>query len=276
MRYAVNHDLHIHSQLSTCSSDPNMTPEAILAYAEKYNFTDICLTDHFWDDDVPGADDWYAPQNYEHIIQALPLPQSENVTFHFGCEAEMDKYCTVSISDKLLDKMDFIIVPPNHLHMRGFTIDEKDLEPERRADVFIQHTMALLGKDLPFHKVGIAHMNACCVAGTCDESIRSHLDIYDMIDDSTFREIFELAAKKGVGIELNIMDEVFERYTKEQFERSIRMFRIAKQCGCKFYLGSDAHYPSDFDKVMMRFNGTVDALGLEESDKFNFGSIRKE
>lgn len=273
MRYIVNHDLHIHSGLSSCSGDPIQNPQTILAYAEKYNFTDICLTDHFWDNNIPGADEWYIPQNYEHIAQALPLPQSDKVRFHFGCETEMDKHCTVAISDKLLDKMDFIIVPVNHLHMGNFTIDEKDFSPERRADVLVTHMRSLLEKDLPFHKVGIAHLCACCVAGTCDESIRYNLDILDMIDDNTFKELFDLAAKKGVGIELNIPDEVFEKYTQNEIDRRFRMYKIAKQCGCKFYLGSDAHFQYDFDKVMMRFEGAVDALGLEESDKFNFGSI---
>ena len=275
MRYIVNHDLHIHSMLSSCSNNPEQTPEAILAYAEKNNFTDICLTDHFWDSNVPGASDWYEPQNFEHIKQSLPLPQSDKVKFHFGCETEMDKYCTVAISDKLLDKMDFIIVPVNHFHMQNFTIDEKDVEPERRADTLITHTRSLLEKDLPFHKIGIAHMCASCIAGTCSESIRDHLDVLDMIDDSTFREIFELAAKRGVGIELNISNVVFEKYTQEEQDRRFRMYKIAKQCGCKFYLGSDAHGPKAFDKAIRRFEGVVDALGLEESDKFDFGSIRR-
>ena len=275
MRYIVNHDLHIHSVLSSCSGNPAQSPEAILAYAEKNGFTDICLTDHFWDSNVPGASGWYKPQNFEHICESLPLPQSDKVKFHFGCETEMDKFCTVAVSDKVIDKLDFIIVPVNHFHMRNFTIDEKDLAPERRADALVNHIRSLLEKDLPFHKVGIAHLCASCVAGTCDESIRYHLDILDMIEDSTFRELFENAAKKGVGIELNISAEVFEKYTQEEKDRRFRMLKIAKQCGCKFYLGSDAHSPAAFDQALLRFNGAVDELGLEESDKFNFGSIRR-
>ena len=220
--------------LSKCSNDPGQSAEAIRAYAEKNGFTDICVTDHFWDAAVPGASGWYGSQNFEHISKLLPLPRSEKVKFHFGCETEMDKYCTVAVSDKMLDKFDFIIVPVNHLHMKNFTIDEKDLSPERRADTLVTHLRSLLEKDLPFHKVGIAHLSASCVAGTCDESIRQHLDILDMIEDSTFREIFENAAKKGVGIELNISEEVFGKYTQEEIDRRFRIYRIAKQCGCKF------------------------------------------
>lgn len=275
MRFIVNHDLHIHSMLSECSNDPAQNPETILAYAEKNNFTDICLTDHFWDSNVPGASDWYKPQNYEHISQALPLPQSDKVRFHFGCEVEMDKYCTVSISDKLCDKMDFIIVPVNHFHMYDFTIDKKDDSPERRADAFVTHIRSLLEKDLPFHKVGIAHLCASSLAGMVPGKSLDHLPILDMIDDRTFRELFEIAAKKGVGIELNVSDAVYTEHTQEDRDRRFRMFKIAKQCGCKFYLGSDAHFPQDFEKSILRFEGAVDALDLKETDKFDFGSIRR-
>ena len=276
MRFKVDHDLHIHSQLSKCSRHPQQTPENILAYALKNGFTDICLTDHFWDSNVPGASGFYAGQDLQHICQSLPLPQAENVRFHFGCETEMDKFCTVAISDKVLDMMDFIIVPVNHFHMRNFTIDEKDLSPERRADTLVNHIGSLLEKDLPFHKMGIAHLSAPCVAGTCDESIRGHLDILDMIEDSIFRQLFDTAGRKGIGIELNIASEVFEKYTKEEIDRRLRIYKIAKQCGCKFYLGSDAHVPEHLEGALKRFHGTVEILGLEETDKFDIGSIRRK
>lgn len=34
MRYIYNHDLHIHSQLSLCSSDPEQNNERIVQYAK--------------------------------------------------------------------------------------------------------------------------------------------------------------------------------------------------------------------------------------------------
>lgn len=35
MKFQIDHDYHIHSFLSTCSSDPAETPEAILRYGEE-------------------------------------------------------------------------------------------------------------------------------------------------------------------------------------------------------------------------------------------------
>ena len=49
MKYIVDHDMHIHSQLSLCSNHPEQTTNNILEYALKNNFKRIVLTDHFWD-----------------------------------------------------------------------------------------------------------------------------------------------------------------------------------------------------------------------------------
>ena len=83
MRFTIDHDLHIHSQLSLCSGDPGQNTAAIFAYGVKNGLKTLCLTDHMWDPAVPGASGWYAAQSYERTKTALPLPQSESVRFLF-------------------------------------------------------------------------------------------------------------------------------------------------------------------------------------------------
>lgn len=68
-----------------------------------------------------------------------------------------------------------------------------------------------------------------------------------------------------MGIELNMSDMSFEDSEADQV---LRMYRIAKSSGCKFYCGSDAHHPEKFDTAAEVFNRAIDLLGLEESDKF--------
>jgi histidinol phosphatase-like PHP family hydrolase len=77
--------------------------------------------------------------------------------------------------------------------------------------------------------------------------------------------VFSDCARVGVGIELNMSDMSFEDSEADQV---LRMYRIAKSCGCKFYCGSDAHHPEKFDTAAEVFNRAIDLLGLEESDKF--------
>ena len=89
MEFTLN-DLHLHSALSACCHDENLTPQTMLDYAEAHNYSALCLTDHLWDSAVPGPSDWYAPQNIEHVRSALPLPKPKgSMPFYFGCETEL-------------------------------------------------------------------------------------------------------------------------------------------------------------------------------------------
>ena len=157
MKFVIDHDLHLHSHLSACSGIPEQTTESFLVHAAKNRLKRLCVTDHFWDELVPGESDWYRPQNYAHICEDLPLPKSEGIDLHFGCETEMDKFFTVGISKERIDLFDFIIIPTNHLHMNGFTVSTEDNTVEARARVFMEKNHALLDKDLPFEKIGLAH-----------------------------------------------------------------------------------------------------------------------
>ena len=261
MKFQIDHDLHIHSNLSSCSHDENQTPESILAYAKAEGLKKIAITNHFWDERVDGASDWYAPQNFEHIRAALPLPKEDGISFLFGCETEMNKFFTLGISKERLDDFDFIIIPTSHLHMNGYTIDESLTSVEGRAKYYMERCNRLLDCDLPFHKIGIAHFTCTLMQRNC-EGTRD--DIMNFISDGEFFEFFEQAAKCGIGIELNTS------VADASNPAALRPYKIAKECGCKFYLGSDAHSVKDFALSRQRFSSMIDALGLTEEDKFPF------
>lgn len=264
MKFKVDHDLHIHSQISLCSNDPEQTTESILKYAERNGFKTICLTDHFWDDTVEGASDWYALQNYEHISKALPLPQSDNVRFLFGVETEQNRAMTVGVSSETMEKLDFIIVPTTHFHMGEYVLTPEDLSsPENRAKAWVRRFESLLDMDVPFHKMGVAHLTCGLIAPTRDEYLRT----LDSIPDSELERVFRKAAQVGIGIELNSGDM---NYEESEGEHIMRIFAAAKRCGCKFYCGSDSHHPENFENVKEIFERAVDRLGLEESDKIDF------
>ena len=59
-----------------------------------------------------------------------------------------------------------------------------------------------------------------------------------------------------------------DKYEKDDLEKILRPYRIAKEKGCKFYIGSDAHHPAPLDAAKERFEKVIDALELEEEDKF--------
>ena len=267
MRYVADLDYHIHSYLSLCSDDPLQTNENILEYAKKNGFSKICLTDHFWDESIPVKYGFYNKQDFAHISKALPLPESKDIEFCFGCETEMDKFFNTGISEKLYDKFNFIIVPTTHLHFNGFTIEKDVFDPERRAYIWAERFDKLLSMDMPFHKMGMAHLTCPLILSGEENGEPKYLSVLRNISDEIYCELFEKAAKKGIGIELNF---VFEKMRDYEREEVLRPYRIAKHAGCKFYLGSDAHHPEELAVAKNRFEMIIDALELSESDKFVF------
>lgn len=262
MKMKYDHDLHIHSQISSCSNHPLQTTDRILQYAKDNQLHTICLTDHFWDERVPGASDWYAPQNFDHISQALPLPQCEGIRFLFGCETELDQYCTLGISKERMEAMDFFIIPTNHIHMIGYTLSEEDSRSlERMAALWIERLEKVLSMDLPFHKIGIAHLTGFLYPKKEEEQ----LEMLSLINEEDMYKVFTKAAEVGVGIELNLSTLMFP---DDQMEVRLKPMKIAKECGCKFYFGSDAHGPSAFENLKGYADRVIDYLGLGETDQF--------
>lgn len=267
MRYVFDNDLHIHSYLSPCSGDAEQTPENILKYAEKNGLRQICLTDHYWDPKVPGATTYLAQLNTDLLKRALPLPQADGVEFLFGCETELDRFGHLAIAPETYGEFDFIVIPINHFHMEGFTLPDEDFNNVPAiARRWVERFHYVMDKPLPFHKVGFAHLT-CELMAT--EYRTQHLEVVDLITDEQYSAAFNRAAAAGAGIELNF--ETFFDYSDEELGRLMRPYKIAKSCGCKFYFGTDAHHPSDFDRAKEKFEKVIDLLSLTEDDKFFVG-----
>jgi histidinol phosphatase-like PHP family hydrolase len=244
----------------------------MLDYAVNNGLSTIAITDHYWDERVPGASFngpytsgtaiWYAMQNTGRTDLALPLPEAPGVRFLYGCETEMDKHCRIGISREEMERRAFIIIPTTHLHMGGFTLERDQNSEAERAMLWEKRLAALLDMDLPFHKIGIAHLN--CALFSPQKNAESTAKCLSLISDESMKDLFGKAAKCGVGIELNFSVAKCGEYLEEL----LRPFRIAAECGCRFYLGSDAHTPGGFEGATENFGQIVTLLDLSEDQKF--------
>ena len=260
MRFVIDHDYHLHTFLSSCCREETQTVDRLLRYAEENGLKDICLTNHFWDDTVAPPTKWYAPQNVAHVSTALPLPQSEKVRFHFGGEGDMNEKFIFGIGSEARSKMELLVVPFTHMHMTDFVPRETPVET--RAVLYVQRMAVYLNSDLPDGKTGIAHMTTPLIASA---QWADHIRLLDLIPDSVFYHWFARAAQRRFGIELNMTPS---KYTPEELQSVLRPYFIAKECGCKFYLGSDSHSEAALQGAMGRFEDMVSALSLTEEDKF--------
>ena len=262
MRYIADHDFHFHSTISPCCHDEEQIPENILKAAKENGLKKICLTNHLWDEDVKSHLEWHPKQRFSCLSSVLPLPQDDEVEFLFGAEADMDYDYTVGVSPERYDVFDFIVIPTTHLHLPGYTVRERPQTPEEAAELWVKRLEELLKKDMPWHKMGIAHL-------TCNHIMKGRApEVIKLLDDKVLYNLFEKCSKKGVGIELNMKTL---NLTQEESEILLRPYFIAKDCGCKFYLGSDSHKLEAFKNSKENFEDIITKLDLKEADKFIIG-----
>ena len=141
---------------------------------------------------------------------------------------------------------------------------EETKNAQARAETWVKRFDAVLNMDLPFNKVGIAHLTCTLIAPTHEE----YLQVLQMLPDSRLADVFQTIARLGAGIELNSYDMMF---SPEEADIVLRMYRIAKEQGCKFFMGSDAHGPKALDRAKDIFEHAIDLLELTEEDKFHIG-----
>ncbi len=278
--YRVDHDIHLHSFLSACSVDPEQTAEAILKYGEENGYRYLCMTDHGWSEHIPckmgfyesphkkianlpyrkskdGRDDGFYLQKTSHVREILPLPQGETTKFYFGVETDMDEDGTLGMGGEDFSIFDFVIVPTTHLHMFPFR------SVGASTEAYVTRMNHLLEMDLPFDKIGIAHLACSLIApnGLWHE-------VLDGVTDAQYIDMFQKVARCGAGVEINADDFDFSKKTPEEVHSVLRVFRFAKECGCRFYLGSDAHHPGELRPARAIFENAVRELALTEADKF--------
>jgi histidinol phosphatase-like PHP family hydrolase len=255
----IDHDVHVHTFLSACSSDPLAEPKAILKQAEECGIELIGFADHLWDPACPGAMAWYVPQNPAHVAQIREqMPEETGVRVLFGAESE---YCgggKVGISQATVDTLDFVLLPMSHFHMRGFVFPPELEDPAGIGALMVARFQELIGLGLA---TGVAHPFLPC--GHTEKTD----DILASISDAQFRQCFEAAAQAGVSIE--ITTGFFPSLRGKgpqpgwQDDAFMRLLALARDCGCPFHFASDSHSLAGIGSVL-GLTPFVDELGLTE------------
>jgi len=193
----IDHDFHVHTFLSSCNKDSASTPANILKAAAESGLESLAITDHMWDAAMPGASKWYAPQDYDHIMQVrAQLPENRHgLRVLIGCETEYCGNGKVGISRKTADRLDFVLIPMSHFHMKGFTISESITDSREVAELMVRRFQEVLDLDLAD---GIAHP-------FIPLGFKDRVDeILGLISDQQLEDCFGRAAALGVSIECTV------------------------------------------------------------------------
>lgn len=263
----INHDFHIHTSLSLCA-DPATQAQDFIVPAMEAGIDRIGISNHFWDGDVESLrdDGYFTMQNFERLSRELEYIRSEKrISVSFGCEGEYDPVGhDVAMTEATAEKFDHILVPNSHTHL--VMPDEYwDDIPRHKEFLMTAYTDIIRGK-VSKYITAIAHPFE--VVGYSREKLSA---LVATVSDDEFKRIFDETAERGIAYELNVGGG--RKLTREEYESSpsIRMARLAKECGCRFLFGSDAHAAREFVYFKENAEMVAEALELKDNDIAEIG-----
>ena len=299
------HDVHIHNYLSSCSGDNQATVENYVEIVKSLGLKVMGFANHTWDESIPlpRPNNFYQRQSmaFQSQIKSQIPEQVDGLKILVGAETEYcGMYDVLGMGREAALQLDFLLIPHSHVHMRNFVMPAtEDVTNARAALTEIFQGIAgitpdraiALAKTLPESELEafMTEKKVDYVKFVSDfmvESFRSLMEnetlksfnndvpvsvahpfqpvgsfplrdaMVALISDQTFGELFEAAQKRGIGLEIN---------TASASPEALRMFGIAKECGCKFTLGSDGHTREAL-RTIEQTQACTDYLGLTEED----------
>jgi histidinol phosphatase-like PHP family hydrolase len=265
----INHDFHIHTNLSVCAKR-DATLESYVEIGKELGLKKMGFSDHFWDENIPftcneNGVGFYETQNFSHVssiknkVRELSTPEFK---LYFGCEVEYAYGMKApAITEAVAEQFDYIIVPISHTHL---AMPEEFYTPySKHVEFMTEAYESILRSPLKKHITAIAHP----FEAVCCPYPREIL--FNLISDDDFKRIFSLSADAGIAVELN-QECLMEAMQKEsEWTHRLRMIGIAKDMGCKFLFGSDAHSHGHL-KALQNANELANIIGLCEKDISDF------
>lgn len=266
IRMKITHDFHIHTGLSLCA-DPETKVSDFFEPAIAAGLDRIGISNHFWDENIPPLrdDGYFTMQNFERLSREEELIRNErSIKVSFGCEADYDYiHRDVAMTEETAEKFDHILVPNSHTHL---VMPEEywDDIPRHKEFLLTAYTDIIRGK-ISKYITAIAH--PFDVVGYPKDKLKA---LIDSVSDDEFKRIFDETAERGIAYELNVGGGMQNsRETIESFP-TLRLARLAKECGCKFIFGSDAHAAREWRYYIENATLTAEIIGITEDDICDF------
>lgn len=268
----IKNDIHIHTTLSACAKEDAILTEYVRR-AKKDGLEVLGFSNHLWDSTVSGASNWYKPQTVEHVMQLkTEMPQCmemDGIRLMLGCETEFTYEGKICLAEENMSLFDYILVPHSHTHMSKVMPQSYASDHKLHAKFLMDSFMKLVNNSLSRYITAIAHP---FVPGT-------NYDIYNtvqaLIPDSYLYEAFRSAKEKGIAIELNGSCLTYMPDERIPYCEYIRIYSIAKECGCRFTYGSDSHSVNDNRKLLVVEN-FCQLCRINEHDFLSINEIKEK
>ena len=218
----ARHNVHTHSVFSKCAK-PEMTLEAMIRAAEEVGLRTLAVTDH---SDPQDDIDTYG----NFLVLKEKLAQIDTpVRVLLGAELSaygVGKYAEPYEVDRALDFAAY-----SHVH---YHLDTWDQPQDRSPRGYAQHNLAVLNALFETGRADhVAHPFSPCKMPFFDETQKAQT--LDCLTDNELGDVLEKGERAGCSWEIHT--PTFFRFPA--FSR--RFFRIGREVGAYFALGTDAH-----------------------------------
>ena len=261
----MTYDLHVHTHLSSCA-DRQAFFHRYIPLAEKLGQTVLGFADHSWAEGVAGGSPWYQRQPYARLkeqkraLEAYPEEHPTSVKVLQGAEGEYANFL-LGLDEEAAEYADFVIIPHDHVHMKGFVIPEERHSEEDVAKFLLESFESLCKHPKRGLFVGLCHpMVPCCHPWQFKNAVYKH------ISDTQLENALQAAKEAGLWMELNLSE--FADVPREEWKsyEYLRFFHAAKRVGNLMYWGSDAHCPENYLKLHEIAQEVLALTGLTEED----------
>ena len=253
-------DLHLHTNLSFCAPEKTVV-SSFLPFCDSEGIKRIGISNHL-----------YSGMGIEHTLKIKneidELKDTSRVEILLGCELELFYDEEPVLNAQNARNFEYVLVAPSHIfnqfsHYKSFDLSTSEKIRDLIVDNFKRACRLELG--VP---TAICHpLYPICAS--------NQQKILDSMSDDILRECYTLAAQNDKCIEIHAclyrgsvpLDEEGLSPTY------IRMLSIAKECGCKFHFGTDAHSPEDFVGKHALLERAAQRAGICKDDLWSLARV---
>lgn len=229
-------DYHIHTQLSGCA-DNEFNIEKIIQLQKIRGVESIGITDHD-----------YSYQSKIKTIQAAhqAIKAAEpSIEVHFGVEAQMLEYQVTSISIRLASYFDYVLMAPNHYHLRGVAQPRNFRDPRRVALHEIYMFEAAVACPITDAIVHPFLLSPNVFQFSKEELSAFGQEMMRNIEQKRLIYQLDLISQRGLGVEIS---PKMVRYNQQHL---IEFYQLCMERDVKLLIGSDAHNTKQMEELSL-------------------------
>lgn len=222
----INCDYHIHTQLSGCA-DNDLSIEKIIEIQQQKDMKVIGITDHD-----------YSYQSKVGRIEAAQQVIKEidpSIEVYFGVESQMLEYQVTSITIPLASYFDYVLMAPNHYHLRGVARPRSFRDPRRVALHEIYMFEAAIACPITDAVVHPFLLSPDVFQFSPEELAAFGQEMLHNIEQKRLLYQLDLASQRGIGIEIS---PKMVRYNQRHLAA---FYELCLERDVKLLIGSDAH-----------------------------------